>query len=217
MFNLRVSYELPLLPVDPVIPLEEKLNSAFKRSFDVLTSAILIVCLFSWLLPIIAFIIRLDSKGPIFFFQKRHKRNGETFTCFKFRTMVVNDSSDTLPAVDNDPRITKVGRFLRNHHLDELPQLLNVLSGDMSMVGPRPYMIRDNEKYEGLIKNYQVRQKVKPGITGLAQVVEYVNPITTIEYMEQRVKKDVYYVYNWSPLLDVKIFFRTVLKIAGVK
>ncbi|MGZ3881686.1 MAG: sugar transferase [Flavisolibacter sp.] len=182
-----------------------------------MTSAILIVCLFSWLLPIIAFIIRLDSKGPIFFFQKRHKRNGETFTCFKFRTMVVNDSSDTLPAVDNDPRITKVGRFLRNHHLDELPQLLNVLSGDMSMVGPRPYMIRDNEKYEGLIKNYQVRQKVKPGITGLAQVVEYVNPITTIEYMEQRVKKDVYYVYNWSPLLDVKIFFRTVLKIAGVK
>ena len=127
--------------------------------------------------------------------------------------MVVNDCSDILAAVDNDPRITRVGRFLRKHHLDELPQLLNVLIGDMSIVGPRPYMITDNEKYESLIKNYTVREKVKPGITGLAQVVEYVNPITKIEFMEQRVKKDVYYVYNWSLALDVQILGRTLFKI----
>lgn len=133
--------------------------------------------------------------------------------CIKFRTMVVNDCSDILAAVDNDPRITRVGRFLRKNHLDELPQLLNVLIGDMSIVGPRPYMITDNEKYESLIKNYTVREKVKPGITGLAQVVEYVNPITTIEFMEQRVKKDVYYVYNWSLALDVQILGRTLFKI----
>jgi lipopolysaccharide/colanic/teichoic acid biosynthesis glycosyltransferase len=127
--------------------------------------------------------------------------------------MVINDSCDILAAVDNDPRITRVGRFLRKHHLDELPQLLNVLAGDMSMVGPRPYMIKDNEKYENLIKHYGMRERVKPGITGLAQVIEYVNPVTNIEYMEQRIKKDVYYVYNWSLALDVKILGRTLFKI----
>jgi putative colanic acid biosynthesis UDP-glucose lipid carrier transferase len=213
VFNLRASYELPLFPVDRAIPLEDPTNGLFKRSFDVLISVIFTVCLFSWLLPIIAFIIRLDSKGPVFFFKKRHKRNGETFTCIKFRTMVINDSCDILAAVDNDPRITRVGRFLRKHHLDELPQLLNVLAGDMSMVGPRPYMIKDNEKYENLIKHYGMRERVKPGITGLAQVIEYVNPVTNIEYMEQRIKKDVYYVYNWSLALDVKILGRTLFKI----
>jgi putative colanic acid biosysnthesis UDP-glucose lipid carrier transferase len=168
------------------------------------------------MLPVIAVLIKIDSRGPVFFYQKRHKKNGKLFTCFKFRSMVVNENAHTVAAIDNDPRITRVGRFLRKHHLDELPQLVNVLAGDMSMVGPRPYMVSDNEKYELLIKDYLVREKVKPGITGLAQVVQYINPITKTEYMEERVKKDIYYVYNWSPVLDLRIFARTVLKIFGV-
>jgi len=131
--------------------------------------------------------------------------------------MIVNDKADTLPAAENDYRITRVGAFLRKHHWDELPQLLNVLLGDMSMIGPRPYMISDNEKYEKLIKNYRVRHRIKPGITGLAQVIDYVNPISKIEYMEQRVSKDVYYVYNWSLALDAKIIVRTVFKMTGIK
>jgi len=173
--------------------------------------------LLSWMFPLIALLIKVDSKGPILFYQRRHKKNGKLFTCVKFRTMVVNDSAHTVAAVDNDPRITRVGCFLRKHHLDELPQLMNVLIGDMSMVGPRPYMVSDNEKYEQLIKDYTVRERVKPGITGLAQVVEYVNLITKTEYMAERVKKDLYYVYNWSPALDIKIFFRTFFKMFGVK
>ena len=139
------------------------------------------------------------------------------FTCIKFRTMLVNDKADVLPAAENDSRITRIGAFLRKHHLDELPQLLNVLFGDMSMIGPRPYMVTDNEKYEKLIKNYLVRHRIKPGITGLAQVIDYVAPVTSVEYMEQRVNKDVYYVYNWSPVLDAKIIILTLLKMTGIK
>jgi putative colanic acid biosynthesis UDP-glucose lipid carrier transferase len=131
--------------------------------------------------------------------------------------MIVNDKADVLAATTNDSRITKSGYFLRKHHLDELPQLFNVLFGDMSLIGPRPYMVSDNEKYEKLIHNYLVRNRIKPGITGLAQVIDYVNPITKIEFMEQRVNKDIYYIYNWSPMLDAKILLRTFLKILGVK
>jgi putative colanic acid biosysnthesis UDP-glucose lipid carrier transferase len=199
------------------VPLEQKVNVIFKRGFDLFTSILSIVCLLSWMVPLFVVLIRMDSKGPVFFCQKRHKKNGKVFTCIKFRTMVVNDSAHTVAAIDNDPRITRVGLFLRRHHLDELPQILNVLMGDMSMVGPRPYMISDNEKYEQLIKNYAVRERVKPGITGLAQVVEYVTPITKTEYMAERVKKDLYYVYNWSPALDMKIVVRTFFKMLGVK
>jgi putative colanic acid biosysnthesis UDP-glucose lipid carrier transferase len=192
------------------------MNAVLKRAFDLLTSVVAIASLLSWMLPLMALLIRMDSKGPVFFYQQRHKKNGKLFTCVKFRTMFVNDSAHTMAAIENDPRITRVGRFLRKHHLDELPQLLNVLSGEMSMIGPRPYMITDNEKYELLIKDYLVRERVKPGITGLAQVVQYIAPITRTEYMEERVKKDIYYVYHWTPILDLKIFVRTVLKIFGV-
>ena len=215
-FDLCVSYEVQLSAVRPIIPLDQGVNHLFKRCFDLVTSLVSIACLLSWMLPVIAVLIKIDSRGPVFFYQKRHKKNGKLFTCFKFRTMFVNENAHTVAAIDNDPRITRVGRFLRKHHLDELPQLVNVLAGDMSMVGPRPYMVSDNEKYELLIKDYLVREKVKPGITGLAQVVQYINPITKTEYMEERVKKDLYYVYNWSPVLDLRIFARTVLKIFGV-
>lgn len=205
------------LYVDRHIPLEENINCVFKRIFDVVGSCLLIIFLFSWLFPIIALLIKLDSKGPILFFQRRNKKNGKLFTCVKFRTMIVNDKADVLGAIENDFRITKIGWFLRKHHLDELPQLLNVICGDMSLVGPRPYMVSDNDKYGKLIKDYRVRQKIKPGITGMAQVINYANPINGIEYMEQRVKKDIYYVYNWSFLLDIKIVVLTFFKMTGLK
>jgi putative colanic acid biosysnthesis UDP-glucose lipid carrier transferase len=217
VLNVAATYDFNLLYVDRNIPLEQSVNSFFKRSFDLVASALLLVGLFSWLFPLMALLIKSDSKGPVFFFQKRNKKNGGLFTCIKFRTMLVNDKADVLPAVENDSRITRVGAFLRRHHLDELPQLFNVLLGDMSMIGPRPYMVNDNEKYEKLIKNYLVRHRIKPGITGLAQVIDYVAPVTSIEYMERRVNKDVYYVYNWSPALDAKIIVRTLFKMAGVK
>jgi len=214
LVDLLLPHEFNLLYVDRRSPLEQNLNLWLKRAFDLAACLILLIGIGSWLFPIIALFIKMDSRGPVFFFQKRHKKNGRLFTCIKFRTMVVNDRADVLPAAENDHRITRLGAFLRKHHLDELPQLFNVLMGDMSMIGPRPYMIRDNEKYAPLVKNYLVRQKVKPGITGLAQVRDYVNPIN-VEYMEERVNKDIYYIYHWSLLLDVRIMLRTVFKMAG--
>jgi len=211
------THEFHLIPIDQQIPLEQKLNIFLKRSFDIIVSSVLLLMLFSWLFPFIALLIRLDSKGSVFFLQKRNKKNGKLFTCIKFRTMIINNEADVLPAAEDDRRVTRIGAFLRKHHLDELPQLINVLIGDMSMIGPRPYMISDNEKYDALIKNYSVRHKVKPGITGLAQVFDYVNPVVSVENMERRVSKDVYYVYNWSPVLDAKIFIRTFFKMAGLK
>lgn len=217
ILNVAPAHDFNILYVDRNIPLEQSINLFFKRCFDLVTSVVLLVSLIIWLFPLISLLIKLDSKGPIFFLQKRNKRNGKLFTCIKFRTMIVNDKADVLPASENDIRITRIGAFLRKHHLDELPQLLNVLSGDMSMIGPRPYMVSDNEKYEKLVKNYLVRYRIKPGITGLAQVINYAAPVSTIEYMEQRVNKDVYYVYNWSAVLDAKIIIRTFFKMAGIK
>jgi len=217
VLDVVAHHEFQLVHIDRGIPLEQKSNLIFKRSFDLMASSLLLIGLLSWMLPIIALLIKLDSKGPLFFFQKRHKINGKLFTCVKFRTMVVNDEADRVAASENDQRITRVGKLLRKHHLDELPQLLNVWCGDMSLIGPRPYMISDNEKYERLIKDYLVRYKIKPGITGLAQVLDHVSPVTKIENMEQRVKMDAYYVYNWSPVLDAKIVVRTFFKMLGIK
>lgn len=217
VLNVVPEHDFNLLYVDRTVPLEQSINLFFKRSFDLIVSTLLLICVFSWLFPVIFLLVKLDSKGPIFFFQKRNKKNGIVFTCIKFRTMFENDEADVLPAKENDARITRVGLFLREHHLDELPQLINVLRGDMSMIGPRPYMVSDNEKYEKLIKNYLVRHRIKPGITGLAQVLDYMAPVTSTEYMEHRVNKDVYYVYNWSLLLDVKIVVRTFFKMTGLK
>ncbi len=214
---VRPAGEFHLLYLDHKFPLQQKGNLLLKRGFDLLISFLLLAGLSIWLFPIIALLIKLDSKGPVFFFQKRNKKNGKLFTCIKFRTMIVNDKADELPATENDRRITRIGKILRCHHLDELPQLLNVFMGDMSMIGPRPYMISDNKKYEVLIKDYSIRFKVKPGITGLAQVFDQVNPVVQAENMEARAKKDIYYVYNWSPVLDAKIFFRTFFKMAAMQ
>ena len=197
-------------------PLDNSFNRFAKRSIDIVLSLVFIMLVFPWLFPIIAVLIKLNSRGPVFFLQKRNKRNGELFTCIKFRSMYKNADADILPACKNDKRITSAGRFLRNYYLDELPQFLNVLWGDMSLIGPRPHMVSDNVKFDELIKNYAYRHKVKPGITGLAQILGYLGPTDNLEKMEARVNMDIFYARHWSAKLDMVILFRTILKTLGI-
>lgn len=194
-------------------PLAISFNRKIKRSFDIFFSIIVIIGVLSWLIPIMAILIWLDSKGPVFFLQKRNKRNGKLFTCIKFRSMVVNAAADILPAAKDDKRITTLGKFLRNHYLDELPQFLNVLIGDMSIIGPRPHMINDNIKYSNDIDLYEQRHKGKPGITGLAQVLGYVGAAENIQEIKDRVALDIFYLRNWSFKLDMLILYKTVSRI----
>ncbi|MFL5809272.1 MAG: sugar transferase [Flavisolibacter sp.] len=207
--------EAAILSFDLKTPLETRVNLVAKRFIDVFCSFFLLIFLFSWILPIIAILIKLDSKGPVFFFQKRNKRNGKVFTCIKFRTMIVNDEADSMPAHENDHRITRLGKKLRNYHLDELPQLLNVIWGDMSLIGPRPHMFTDNLKYAELFAFYSDRHRVKPGITGLAQIMGYVGATEDPEKMAQRARLDVFYIRHWSAALDTKIIFHTFFKMIG--
>lgn len=193
-------------------PLSNGLNASFKRVFDILFSLSVILFLFPFIIPLIVFAIKMDSKGPIIFKQLRPGKKNKLFECYKFRTMEVNNNTEQM-AVKNDPRVTKVGAFLRKTSLDELPQFFNVLLGDMSVVGPRPNMISQLEEYSRTLKKYKVRHFVTPGITGHAQVNGYRGEIEGKESMERRVEYDVEYMENWSLLLDVKIIFKTVLKV----
>ena len=197
------------------IPLDSISKRIIKRSGDIFLSSIVIVGILSWLIPIMALLIKLDSKGPVFFLQKRNKRGGKTFTCIKFRSMIVNEDADMLQATASDERITKLGKFLRNHYLDELPQFFNVLIGDMSLIGPRPHMVSDNNKYEVLIEYYDYRHKVKPGITGLSQAMGYVGETRNLQAMRDRVQLDIFYVRHWSISLDLKILWYTFRKLGG--
>ncbi len=185
----------------------------WKRAFDITFSLLAIILVLSWLLPIIAVWIKLDSKGPVFFSQKRIGRNGVLFRCLKFRTMVINNEADERPAGENDERITKTGRFLRQTNMDELPQLFNVLIGDMSLTGPRPHMLSDCMRFSFVISSYKFRSLVKPGITGLAQVKGFRGEIETDEDMINRIKYDVFYIENWSFIMDLKIIFQTIINI----
>lgn len=195
--------------------LEKRKNQILKRTADILLSSILIVSILSWLIPLFGILIKLDSRGPVFFRQKRNREQGKLFDCLKFRTMIVNDHADMLAARINDERVTRFGKFLRDHYLDELPQLLNVLLGHMSMVGPRPHMISDNLRYEKLVKNYAYRHHIKPGMTGLAQVRGYAGHIGDLNKIKARVTMDLFYVQHWSASLDLMILYRTVLKSLG--
>ena len=199
------------ISITPSFPLQKPGWRILKRAVDFALSCFLLIFLFSWICPVIALLIRLDSPGPVFFIQKRNKRNRKIFYCIKFRTMYVNGDADHQPSVENDPRITKIGKFLRYSHLDELPQLLNVFIGDMSMIGPRPYMISDNCRYEYAVPFYAMRHHVKPGITGHAQVLGFVGRIEGVQHMKERLKKDIYYIENWSPAFDARILWRTFL------
>jgi putative colanic acid biosysnthesis UDP-glucose lipid carrier transferase len=182
-----------------------------KRAADVLISATALL-LAAPLMIAIALLVRLSSPGPVIFRQRRYGLNGEEITVYKFRTMsVIEDGATIEQAQQNDPRTTRVGRFLRRYSLDELPQLINVLAGPMSLVGPRPHAIAHNEAYRKLIKGYMVRQKVKPGITGLAQVNGLRGETRNLEQMEERVRYDLEYLRNWSFGLDIAILWKTLL------
>jgi len=194
-------------------PLEIQTNRIIKRTFDIMFSLFVILFVFPFVFPLLGVMVRLSSKGPIFFRQLRSGKNNKCFYCYKFRTMVVNDSSDKLQAVKNDMRVTRLGKFLRKSNLDELPQFFNVLKGDMSVVGPRPHMIFHTEQYSKIINRYMVRHLVKPGITGWAQVNGYRGNTNETRLMEKRIEHDMWYLENWNLWLDIKIVLMTTLNV----
>jgi putative colanic acid biosynthesis UDP-glucose lipid carrier transferase len=191
-------------------PLQNELNAATKRIFDVVFASFVLLGICSWLFPLIAILIKLDSRGPIFFKQQRSGRAGKDFLCFKFRTMVVNSEADTRQATKNDDRITRLGRFLRESNIDELPQFINVLLGDMSVVGPRPHMLKHTQEYSKTISNYMLRHLIKPGVTGLAQAKGYRGQTDDNYSMKNRVRVDILYIERWTFLLDLKVIGLTV-------
>ena len=199
-------------------PLNKLENKLLKRLFDIVFSLLIILFVFSWLIPIVGCIIKLTSRGPVFFIQNRTGYWSKPFRCLKFRTMEVNAQSDELQATQGDPRITWIGAFLRKTNLDELPQFINVLMGDMSVVGPRPHMLKHTEDYAIMIDKFMIRHETKPGITGWAQVNGWRGPTTEVIQMAKRVEFDVYYIENWDFWFDLKcIFFTVVNMVKGDK
>jgi Undecaprenyl-phosphate glucose phosphotransferase len=194
-------------------PLRRLHKQILKRSFDLFVSTMVIVLVLSWLIPIVSLLIKLESKGPVFFKQLRSGRDNNSFLCLKFRSMHTNSLSDIIQATKGDERITKVGAFLRKTSLDEFPQFLNVFLGDMSIAGPRPHMLQHTEQYSEQINHYMVRLYLKPGLTGWAQVNGYRGEIKNLELMKNRVEHDIWYMENWSILLDIKIMFLTLKNI----
>ncbi len=211
--NLKIDY----YELFPVLSLQKtQLHNPYikgvKRVFDICFSLLVIILLLSWLIPLLALLIKLESKGPVFFKQGRPGIDEKEFFCYKFRSMQVNGFTEK-EASKNDPRVTKTGKFMRKTSIDELPQFFNVLLGDMSVVGPRPHLWSQNKAYASKIKKYMVRHYVKPGITGLAQVKGFRGEIETEEDMVNRIKLDVFYIENWSLIMDLKIIFQTVFNI----
>ncbi|NIF07330.1 exopolysaccharide biosynthesis polyprenyl glycosylphosphotransferase [Chryseobacterium sp. Tr-659] len=214
-------YDLGYIQTQPVLnqaryPLDYYSNFLMKRTFDIFFSIIILVFVCSWVFPILAILIKTTSKGPVFFLQKRYGFHEEVFSCIKFRTMVVNEESATKTTSVNDSRITKIGKFLRKTSLDELPQFVNVLKGEMSVVGPRPHMLAVDNYYKPKIGRYSLRSMVSPGITGLAQVNGLRGDSGDVEVeMKKRVLADAFYVRNWSFVLDLVIILKTVLLVIG--
>ncbi|WP_367866725.1 undecaprenyl-phosphate glucose phosphotransferase [Pedobacter sp. WC2423] len=194
-------------------PLELMGNRFKKRTFDIIFSGLVILFILSWLYPIIALLIKLQSKGPVLFKQLRSGRNDEPFWCLKFRSMRMNSTSDKKQATKNDDRITPIGKFLRKTSLDELPQFFNVFAGSMTVVGPRPHMLSHTEEYRAIISEFMVRHFMKPGITGWAQVNGFRGETKAPGSMEKRVKHDIWYLENWTAMLDVKILFMTIINV----
>jgi putative colanic acid biosysnthesis UDP-glucose lipid carrier transferase len=196
-------------------PLDNRWNRLAKRAFDIVFSLGVILFVLSWLIPLLALAVKLSSPGPVFFKQTRLGEGKKKFSCYKFRSMRVNKEADSKQATKNDPRVTKVGSFLRKSNLDEMPQFFNVLLGQMSVVGPRPHPLKLNDQFRDIIDKYMVRHFVRPGITGWAQVNGFRGETRTPELMEKRVDLDVWYLENWSFKLDLKIVVKTVTNMFG--
>jgi putative colanic acid biosynthesis UDP-glucose lipid carrier transferase len=192
-------------------PLQNAYNRLSKRIFDIVFSLLVIVLILSWLFPILAFAIKYQSKGPVLFKQLRTGKKNRSFWCYKFRSMKMNALSDSKQAQKEDDRITPIGKFIRRTSLDELPQFFNVLLGQMSVVGPRPHMLKHTHDYNDQINNFMVRHFVKPGITGLAQVSGFRGETRRVSDMERRVNADIDYMQHWSLFKDIKICLLTVL------
>ena len=217
-FSQQQSISLDKYEVQPglnlvTIPLDDSRNQLIKRIFDIVFSGIFVVTIMSWLVILIGLIIKLDSRGPVFFVQMRSGEGNRPFKCLKFRSMKVNQEADTKQATKDDPRITKLGHFLRKSSIDELPQFINVLMGSMSVVGPRPHMLKHTEEYSKLIDKFLGRHYVKPGVTGLAQCMGYRGETRDLADMENRVRLDRHYIENWTFWLDIKIIFLTVVSL----
>lgn len=216
IFSKKLNFEyygyVPVLSLKE-IPLKIRTNYLLKRAFDIVFSSLVIVLLLSWLAPLIGIVISLESKGPVYFIQHRKGYDFRLFACWKFRSMATNKNQDHEQATKNDMRVTKVGRFIRKTSMDELPQFYNVLIGNMSVVGPRPLLIKHTNDYVDKIQKFMLRHHVKPGITGLAQVKGYRGEIERDLDMKNRVRLDIFYVENWSLFLDIKIVIQTVINI----
>lgn len=210
--NLQYYGVLPIVAMRS-IPMDKVINQIIKRTFDIVVSIFVMVFILSWFTPLMAILIKLDSKGPVFFKQKRNGLDYKEFYCYKFRSMRPNPTADLHQVSREDQRITRVGKFLRKTSLDELPQFINVLLGEMSTVGPRPHMVSHTHMYAERIDKFMVRHFVKPGITGLAQVSGYRGEVETEKDIINRVKYDIFYLENWSLFLDIKIIFLTVYNI----
>ncbi|WP_139422932.1 exopolysaccharide biosynthesis polyprenyl glycosylphosphotransferase [Chryseobacterium mulctrae] len=207
-----VIHEIPFLKLIRE-PLSNPKKQLLKRTFDIVFSFFVMVFLLSWLIPIVALIVKIESNESVFFLQKRSGLNNEPFNCIKFRSMKSNTNADIQTARKNDARITKFGAFIRKTSIDELPQFINVFLGEMSVVGPRPHMLSQTEMYSKITKKYMTRHIVKPGITGWAQVMGARGEIFSHGDMERRIEKDVWYIQNWSFFLDMKIIFLTLYNI----
>ncbi|ALJ05570.1 undecaprenyl-phosphate glucose phosphotransferase [Pseudalgibacter alginicilyticus] len=216
IYAKKLKYEyydyIPILSLRS-ISLQDSVNKFIKRLFDILFSAFIIIFVLSWLTPILAILIKLESKGPVFFKQSRNGFNYEEFDCFKFRSMTPNEEAHLYQVTKGDLRVTKVGAFIRKTSIDELPQFFNVLFGEMSVVGPRPHMVSHTNMYAQRIDKFMVRHFVKPGITGLAQVSGFRGEVETDKDIINRVKYDIFYIENWSLLLDIKIIVQTFINI----
>ncbi|RYE39490.1 MAG: exopolysaccharide biosynthesis polyprenyl glycosylphosphotransferase, partial [Sphingobacteriales bacterium] len=194
-------------------PLEDIGNRVKKRAVDIVISSLVIIFILSWLVPILGLLIYLQSPGPVFFSQLRSGRNNKPFRCLKFRSMKVNKDSELKQATKNDTRITKIGRFMRKTSLDEFPQFINVFKGEMSLVGPRPHMLKHTEEYSQLVDQYMIRQFLKPGITGWAQINGFRGEVKGHEEIQGRVDYDLWYSQNWTTWLDFRILFLTAYNI----
>jgi putative colanic acid biosynthesis UDP-glucose lipid carrier transferase len=210
--NIYVDFlnDIPVLSLRKE-PLEDTGNRIKKRAVDLIFSSLVIIFILSWLVPLMTILIKLSSKGPVFFIQLRSGKNNQPFRCLKFRSLRMNNEADSKQVTRNDNRLTGIGRFIRKTNIDELPQFINIFLGDMSVVGPRPHMLKHTEQFAELYKEYMIRHFVKPGLTGWAQVNGYRGEIRDNEFLRKRVEFDTWYMENWSLYFDMRIIFLTIV------